>query len=261
MGDTTTRKVALVTGGSRGIGFGVAKRLAAGGYDVAVNGRRPLAEVEPALAELRSAGVDALYCRADVAELADHAAMLGQVRERFGRLDVLVNNAGVAPSVRADILDAGAESFDRLISINLRGPYFLTQAAAQWMVEQRRADPAFRGCVVNVSSVSATVVSTNRGDYCISKAGVAMATQLWAARLAEFGIDVYEVRPGVIATDMTSGVTEKYDKLIAGGLTVEKRWGTPEDVGRAVAALARGEIPYATGQVLNIDGGMTLQRL
>jgi 3-oxoacyl-[acyl-carrier protein] reductase len=257
MANTTKRKVALVTGGSRGIGLGVAKQLAASGYDVAINGRRPHAEV----AELRALGVDALYCRADVAELPDHQAVLGQVRQRFGRLDVLVNNAGVAPSVRADVLDALPDSFDRLISINLRGPYFLTQAAAKWMVEQRHADPTFRGCVVNVSSCSATVVSVNRGDYCISKAGVAMATQVWAARLAEFGIDVYEVRPGVIATDMTAGVTEKYDKLIAGGLTVEKRWGKPEDVGRAVAALARGDIPYATGQVLNVDGGMTLQRL
>lgn len=172
-----------------------------------------------------------------------------------------MNNAGVAPDVRADVLEASPESFDRLISINLRGPYFLTQAAAHWMVKQRQADPAFRGCVVNVSSVSATVVSVNRGDYCISKAGVAMATQLWAARLAEFGIDVFEVRPGVIATDMTSGVKEKYDALIAGGLTVEKRWGTPKDVGRAVAVLARGDLSYATGQVLLIDGGLTLPRL
>ena len=261
MAHITNRRVALVTGGSRGIGFGVAKSLAASGFDIAINGRRPDAEIEPALAELRAAGFDALYCRADVAELADHSKMLDQIKAKFGRLDVLVNNAGVAPSVRADVLDATSESFDRLISINLRGPYFLTQAAAKWMVAQREANPNFRGCLVNVSSVSATVVSTNRGDYCISKAGVAMATQLWAARLAEFGVDVYEVRPGVIATDMTAGVTEKYDKLIDAGLTVEKRWGKPEDVGRAVAALARGEIPYATGQVLNIDGGMTLQRL
>jgi len=183
------------------------------------------------------------------------------VKQAFGRLDVLVNNAGVAPSVRADILEAGDESFDRLISINLRGPYFLTQAAAKWMVEQQKVDANFHGCIVNVSSCSATVVSVNRGDYCISKAGVAMATQLWAARLAEFNIDVYEVRPGVIATDMTAGVTEKYDKLIAGGLTVEKRWGKPDDIGKAVAMLARGDLPYATGQVLNVDGGMTLQRL
>jgi 3-oxoacyl-[acyl-carrier protein] reductase len=255
------RKVALVTGGSRGIGLGVARALASGGFDVAINGRRDSTDVAPVIAELKSLGIDALYCQADVASLNDHKLMLDQVRERFGRLDVLVNNAGVAPEVRADILDATPESFDRLIRINLRGPYFLTQAAARWMVEQRKADATFRGCVVNVSSVSATVASTNRGDYCISKAGVAMATRLWAARLAEFGVDVFEVRPGVIATDMTAGVKEKYDKLIGEGLTVEKRWGTPEDVGRAVAVLARGEMPYATGQVLNIDGGLTLQRL
>jgi NAD(P)-dependent dehydrogenase (short-subunit alcohol dehydrogenase family) len=174
---------------------------------------------------------------------------------------VLVNNAGVAPSVRADVLEADEESFDRLIQINLKGPYFLTQAVAKWMIDQRKAESAFRGCIVNVSSVSATVASVNRGDYCISKAGIAMATQLWAARLAEFGIDVFEVRPGIIATDMTSGVKEKYDRLIEGGLLLNKRWGTPADVGKTIAALARGEVPYAPGQVLVIDGGLTLQRL
>lgn len=254
-------KVALVTGGSRGIGLGIARALAGSGFSVAINGRRPAPDVAPAMAQLTRQVTDALYVQADVADIATHAPMLQQVRERFGRLDVLVNNAGVAPDVRADILDASPESFDRLIGINLRGPYFLTQAAARWMVEQRRADGSYRGSIVNVSSVSAAVASTNRGDYCISKAGVAMATKLWAARLAEFGVDVYEVRPGVIATDMTAGVKAKYDALIADGLTLEKRWGTPEDVGRAVAALARGDLPYATGQVLNIDGGMMIQRL
>jgi NAD(P)-dependent dehydrogenase (short-subunit alcohol dehydrogenase family) len=257
----TDGRVALVTGGSRGIGLGVARALASSGFHVAINGRRAPEEVAGVLADLKSHNVDALYCQGDVADLADHARMLGAIRDHFGRLDVLVNNAGVAPDVRADLLDATPESFDRLIRINLRGPYFLTQAAARWMAQQRKTDPKFRGCVVNVSSVSATVASTNRGEYCISKAGVAMATQLWAARLAEFGIDVYEVRPGVIATDMTSGVKEKYDNLIAGGLTVEQRWGTPEDVGRAVAVLAKGELTYATGQVLMIDGGLTLARL
>ncbi len=254
-------KVSLITGGSRGIGLGIARALAVSGFHVVINGRREAGEVAGVIAELESRGVHALYCQADVADLADHATMLAAVRERFGRLDVLVNNAGVAPDVRADVLDATPESFDRLMRINLRGPYFLTQAAARWMVEQRKTDATFRGCVVNVSSVSATVASTNRGDYCISKSGIAMATQLWAARLAEFGVDVYEVRPGVIATDMTAGVKEKYDVLIAGGLTVEKRWGTPDDVGRAVAVLAKGELTYATGQVLMIDGGLTQQRL
>ena len=255
------KKVALITGGSRGIGLGVAKRLAMSGFDVAINGRRDVGDVADSIEALKALGANVLYCQADVASREDHHRMLTEVEKRFDRLDVLVNNAGVAPTVRADILEATDESFDRLIGINLRGPYFLTQAAAQWMVRQHKADKDFHGCIVNVSSISATVVSVNRGDYCISKAGVAMATQLWAARLAEYGIDVYEVRPGVIATDMTGGVKEKYDKLIAEGLTVEKRWGQPDDVGKAVAMLAKGELPYATGQVLNVDGGITLQRL
>lgn len=251
-------KVALVTGGSRGIGLGVAMALAKDGFAIAINGRRDRNDVAAVWTQL---GPKALYCKGDISNPADRTRMLKEIEDTFGRLDCLVNNAGVAPEQRADILQATEQSFDSLISINLKGPYFLTQAAANWMIRQRNADAAFRGCIVNVSSVSATVASVNRGDYCISKAGIAMATRLWAARLAEFGIDVYEVRPGVVATDMTSGVKEKYDALIANGLTLEKRWGTPADVGRAVAALARGDVPYATGQVLNIDGGMTLQRL
>jgi NAD(P)-dependent dehydrogenase (short-subunit alcohol dehydrogenase family) len=255
------RRVALVTGGSRGIGLGVARALAGSGFNLAINGRRDAADVAPVLTDLKSLGIDAIYCKGDVASLDDHAAMLSPIRSHFGRLDVLVNNAGVAPDVRADILDATSDSFDRLIQINLRGPYFLTQAAARWMLEQRKSNPDCRGQIINVTSVSAAVASTNRGDYCISKAGLSMASQLWAVRLAEFGIDVFEVRPGIIATDMTAGVKEKYDALIANGLTVEKRWGTPNDVGRVVAALARGDLPYATGQVLHVDGGMTLRRL
>jgi 3-oxoacyl-[acyl-carrier protein] reductase len=250
-----------VTGGSRGIGHGVACALATAGFNVVINGRRPADEVAEAIAEIESRGASTLYCQADIGDIADHATMLSAVGERFGRLDVLVNNAGVAPDVRADLLDATPESFDRLIRINLRGPYFLTQAVAKWMVEQRKADARYEAAVINVSSISATVASVNRGDYCISKAGVAMATQLWAARLGEFGIPVYEVRPGVIRTDMTAGVTEKYDKLLAEGLTVEPRWGTPEDIGRAVSVLASGALSYATGAVLPIDGGLTLQRL
>jgi 3-oxoacyl-[acyl-carrier protein] reductase len=256
------KRVALITGGSRGIGLGVARALARDGFDLAVNGRRDAADVAVAMGELESLGAAVLYVRADVAERADHAKMLDAVRARFGRLDVLVNNAGVAPDVRADILDATDESFDRLVRINLRGPYFLTQSVARWMIDQRKGDIThFRGVIVNVSSISAAVASVNRGDYCISKAGVAMATQLWAARLAEFDIDVFEVRPGIVATDMTAAVKQKYDDLIAGGLTLEKRWGTPEDVGRAVAMLARGDLPYATGQVLMLDGGMSVRRL
>jgi len=172
-----------------------------------------------------------------------------------------VNNAGVAPAARADLLDAGEESFERLVRTNLQGPYFLTQAVARWMIEQVRAGGGWSGCVVNVTSVSATVVSTNRGEYCVSKAGLAMAAQLWAVRLAEFAIPVYEVRPGIIRTDMTAGVADKYDRLIAEGLVPQGRWGTPEDVGRVVAALARGDAPYSTGAVLVVDGGLTIPRL
>ncbi|QDU54794.1 3-ketoacyl-ACP reductase [Aeoliella mucimassa] len=258
---TQAKRVALVTGGSRGIGLGVAQSLARAGFNVVINGRRPENDVAESLASLQLLGADTLYCQADISQLDDHAKMLDTIRERFGRLDVLVNNAGVAPDVRADLLDASPESFDRLIRINLRGPYFLTQAAAKWMIEQRQADSSFQAAIVNVSSISATVASVNRGDYCISKAGVGMATQLWAARLGEYGIPVYEVRPGVIRTDMTAGVSDKYNKMIAEGLTVEPRWGEPDDIGRAVVVLASGTLTYATGAVLPIDGGLTLRRL
>jgi 3-oxoacyl-[acyl-carrier protein] reductase len=258
---SSEKKVALVTGGTRGIGLGIARRLAADGFSLAVNGRREEADVGDVLEELHDQGADVLYCQADVADADCRQKMVEQIRANFGRLDVLVNNAGVAPDVRADLLDATEESFDRLISINLKGPYFLTQLVARWMAEQRQANDGFAGVIVNVSSVSATMASTNRGDYCISKAGIAMATTLWAVRLAEFGIQVYEVRPGIIATDMTSVVQEKYDQLIAEGIAVEPRWGTPDVVGRGVAVLTRGELSTATGKVLFVDGAHTLQRL
>ncbi len=256
-----SKRVALVTGGGRGIGRGIAECLATSGFDLAINGVRDESQVADTIAALEKLGVAVVYCQGNVAEAADRQAILDGVRKHFGRLDVLVNNAGVAPTVRADILEATEESFDRQIAINLKGPYFLTQLAARWMVEQRQADAAFQGVIVNISSVSATEASINRGDYCISKAGIAMATQLWAHRLAEFGIAVFEIRPGIIESDMTAAVKEKYDKLFAEGLTVENRWGQPQDVGRAVAMLARGDLTYATGNVLNIDGGLTLRRL
>ncbi|MEO6220657.1 MAG: 3-ketoacyl-ACP reductase, partial [Ginsengibacter sp.] len=172
-----------------------------------------------------------------------------------------VNNAGKAPKERKDILDATEDSFDDVISTNLKGTYFLMQKAANWMIEQKKNDEKFMGCLINISSISATVVSVNRGEYCISKAGISMATQLFAARLGEFDIPVFEVRPGVIRTDMTSGVKEKYDKLIEEGLMVQKRWGEPEDVGKVVASLAKGDFMYSTGQVIMVDGGLTIPRL
>ncbi len=255
-----TNKTAFVTGGSRGIGFGIARALAADGWRLAINGMRPESDVRAAIHELRQS-VPTSYCQGDVSLAADRATCLERIRAEFGRLDLLVNNAGIAPPVREDILTAGEESFDKVLAVNLKGPYFLTQSVARWMVEQRASNAAFDGCIVNISSVSAELASTNRGDYCLSRAGTSMATKLWAVRLAEYGVRVYEIRPGIVATDMTAGVKEKYDKMIAEGLTLQRRWGQPDDVGRAVAALARGEFPYATGQVVNIDGGMMIGRL
>ena len=255
------KRVALVTGGGRGIGFGVTKALAGEGYDIAFSGLRDSADVTDSVTALEALGANVLYCQADVSDTAARERMLDQVRSAFGCLHVLVNNAGVAPNVRADMLEASEESYERVMKINLQGPYFLTQAVANWMVEQKRADASYRGCIVNMSSVSATLASINRGEYCVSKAGMTMATQLWAARLGEFDIPVYEVRPGITRTDMTAGVTEKYDALIAEGLLVQSRWGLPEDVGKAVAMLAREDLSYSTGQVIMVDGGLTLPRL
>lgn len=255
------KRVALVTGGSRGIGLGIAKCLARDGFNLAINGVRPATAIEPVLNELRQTGVDAIYCQGSIASSDDRTAMIDKVRQHFGQLNVLVNNAGIAPRERRDILEATEESFDEVLDTNLKGSYFLTQSAANWMIEQRQANPDFQASIVNVSSISSTVVSVNRGEYCISKAGISMATQLFAARLGEFDIPVFEVRPGVVATDMTSGVQQKYDELIAGGLCVTPRWGLPEDVGKVVAALAGGHFQYSTGQVIMVDGGMTIPRL
>lgn len=261
--------VALVTGGNRGIGLGITQRLVADGFAVSILATRP--EPGELLAELRSAaGSDFLvrYVQGSVAEPADHARYLDDAVAAWGRLDVLVNNAGVAPEVRADLLEAAPESFDRVLGVNLRGPYFLTQAFANRVIDLRGPlgapdEPRDRpvATVVNVSSISATTVSTNRGEYCVSKAGVAMATQLFAVRLAPEGIVVYEVRPGVIATDMTSAAHEKYDGLFAAGLAPMPRWGRPEDVAGAVGLLVSGQTPYSTGEVLHVDGGMHIPTL
>jgi NAD(P)-dependent dehydrogenase (short-subunit alcohol dehydrogenase family) len=254
-------RTALVTGGTRGIGLGIAEALARDGFDLVLNGRRPLSDVSDTVEHLKSSGVEVLYVSADVSDERGLDTLVYAVKSEFGQLNVLVNNAGVAPLERKDILVMSPESYDRVMSINLRGPFLLTQAVANWMVDQTQSSPDFEGCIINIGSISATLASPERGEYCISKAGMSMATQLWAVRLAEFGIMVYEVRPGVTATDMTSGVKAKYDKMISDGLTLQPRWGTPEDVGKAVAALARGEFPYSTGQVVMVDGGLTVGRL
>lgn len=255
------KKVAFITGGSRGIGLGIAEHLAKAGFNLAINGMRPEEAVQDVLNELTELGAEVIYCQGDIASADDRKAMLDKIKAHFGSLHVLVNNAGVAPKQRNDILEATEESFDYVISTNLKGTYFLTQAVANWLIEQREKDLAFSSCIINVSSISATVASVNRGEYCLSKAGLSMATQLFAVRLGEYNIPVYEVRPGVIKTDMTAGVTAKYDQLIENGLCVQKRWGFPDDVGKAVTALAKGDFPYSTGQVIMVDGGLTLPRL
>lgn len=255
------KRIALITGGSRGIGLGIATHLASAGFDLAINGVREESAVTDVLKDLRSKGVEVIYVRGNLASSSDRKEMIAGVRKHFGKLHLLVNNAGMAPRERRDILEATEESFDEVVSTNLKGTYFLTQSAANWMVEQKKADPKFDGAIINVSSISATVASINRGEYCVSKAGLSMTTQLFATRLGEFNIPVFEVRPGVIATDMTAGAKEKYDKLIAEGLTVQRRWGLPDDVGKVVAALASGSFPYSTGQVIMVDGGLTLPRL
>jgi NAD(P)-dependent dehydrogenase (short-subunit alcohol dehydrogenase family) len=252
---------ALITGGTRGIGLGVARSLAQQGWDLALCGVRDERDVAATLEELRSTGVSVTYVAADVSSAADRARLVDAVRTKLPAVNALVNNAGRAPRVRADILEAGEDSFAELLRTNLQGPYFLTQAIAKDQVARRRADPSFAACIVFVTSVSAEMASTNRGDYCVSKAGLAMAARLFAARLAPEGIPVYEVRPGIIATDMTAAVKDVYDRRIADGLIPAGRWGQAADVGRVVAGLVRGDLPYATGSIIHVDGGLTIPRL
>lgn len=260
--------VALVTGASRGIGRGIAIELARAGHGVAINfvGNAEAADECRRLCEAAAPkGVPVRFelIQADISKDADRRRLVGETLQRFGRLDLLVNNAGVAPSVRADLLDATEESFDRLVAINVKGPFFLTQLVAHHWRETAKIWQARDGRpkIVTVSSISAYTASVNRGDYCVSKAALAMLTPLFAARLAELGVRAYEIRPGIIATDMTGPVKEKYDQLIADGLTPIRRWGTPEDVGRAVVALANDALPFSTGEVINVDGGFHLRTL
>ncbi|HNU98713.1 MAG: 3-ketoacyl-ACP reductase [Verrucomicrobia bacterium] len=269
-------RVALITGGSRGIGRGIALALARAGHDLVINYARNAEAAQKTAADcvaLAAAGghtIRARPCPSDIADPAARQRLIDFARTECGRLDLLVNNAGVAPEVRADLLESGEASFDRVLAINVKGPFFLTQLAARWMIEQARADaeasgpdaPAFAPPqIVFISSISAYTASSNRGEYCVAKAALSMLTPLFAARLAEHGINVYEIRPGIIATDMTAPVKAKYDALIAEGVTPIRRWGSPGDVGRAVAAIAEGAFPFSTGEVLNVDGGFHLRRL
>jgi NAD(P)-dependent dehydrogenase (short-subunit alcohol dehydrogenase family) len=243
------RPVAIVTGASRGIGRGIAAELASTHRLVGTYRGR-----EDAARSLRQETGAEIF-RLDIASADDRGALLAFCKEKFGRLDLLVNNAGMAPRVRADLLEASEESFDELIQTNLKGPYFLTQAAARWMRESRA------GRIVFITSISSYTSSTNRGEYCVSKAGLSMAVQLFADRLAADGIGVFEIRPGVIETDMIAAVKEKYDKLVAEGLLPQPRLGTPADIAKAVRAIADGLLDYSTGQVLDVDGGFHLRRL
>ena len=240
------KKVALITGGSRGIGRGIAEYLYANGFNVAITSRHEADE---------DAQSKFLCIVADNSDAAMREKAVKETLDKFGRIDILVNNAGIAPRVRADLLDMGEDSMHELLDVNLVGPFFLTQLVSKQMIKQ--------GCgtIINITSMSANVVSTNRGEYCVSKAGLSMMTQLFAVRLAEYGIPVYEIRPGIIATDMTSKVKDKYDKLISEGITPIKRWGYPEDIAKAVYALSLELLPFSTGEIINVDGGFHLQRL
>jgi len=262
------RPVAVVTGGSRGIGKGIALELARLGYDLVIahydfdDRHRP--DESNALETRKQAQHRQATCevlRMDVSNAHDRTELLELAKDRFGRCNMLVNNAGVAPAKRLDLLEATEESFDRVMNINLKGPYFLTQAFANWMIEQRKNDPEGGYRIVNTGSISAYTSSPGRGEYCISKAGIGMMTLLFADRLAEYGIGVFEIRPGIIKTDMTKVVTAKYDKLIAEGLTPIRRWGLPEDIALAVGAIAEGRLDFCTGQAINVDGGFHFRRL
>jgi len=261
-------QLALITGASRGIGRGIAIELARAGFSVAINyARRRAAALEckqlcRAVAPREADSFFEIF-QADISKRSERARLLESVRGRFGWIDLLVNNAGVAPEVRKDLLEASEESFDRLMSINARGPFFLTQAVANFWIAglKQRGATSQKPKIVNISSVSAYAPGVTRGEYCMSKAALSMMTQLFAVRLAEHGINVYEIRPGVVQTDMTGPVKDKYGRMIAEGLTPIARWGTPEDVGRAVAAIAMERLPFSTGEIINVDGGFHIRRL
>ncbi|MFV0337772.1 MAG: 3-ketoacyl-ACP reductase [Chthoniobacterales bacterium] len=258
------KPVCLITGASRGIGRGIALELASRcSHHLIINfaGNEEAAkECLRLCADASDGEVQIEICQGDISLASDRDRLLAFAMEKFARLDVLVNNAGVAPNVRADLLEAGEESFDRLISINLKGPYFLSQGAAKLMLKTD-ALPGASQSIINITSISTYTASINRGDYCVAKAGLGMMTKLFAARLADDGIGVYEIRPGIIQTDMTGPVKEKYDKLFEEGITPIRRWGQPRDIGRAVAAICAGDFPYSTGEVFNVDGGFHLKTL
>lgn len=253
------RPVAIVTGASRGIGKAIAIELATLGFDLVLN--RAKLSIPQTKKDVESLGARCEFVPGDISLAQERKSVVEAAKNKFGRCDLLVNNAGVAPLKRMDILEATEESFDRVLGINLKGPYFLTQLVANWMIKQKKQNPERLFRIVNIGSISAYTSSTSRGEYCVSKAGVSMMTKLYADRLAEYNIGVFEISPGIIETDMTSAVKDKYDKLIAEGLTPIRRWGRPEDVAKAVAAIAEGKLDFSTGTIINVDGGFHLRRL
>ncbi|MEW6746353.1 MAG: 3-ketoacyl-ACP reductase [Planctomycetota bacterium] len=260
MSARSSKPVALVTGASRGIGLAIAVELARNGYDIAGNATE-LSHLSRVRAQVEAAGGAFAAAAGDLADLSTHPRLLAAAAARFGGIDLLVSNAGIAPSPRRDLLETTPESFDRVLAVNARGAFFLAQAVARHMIERLEKEPLTRPAIVFITSISADTSSPTRAEYCISKAALSQVARLFAHRLTTFGINVYEVRPGLIATDMTAPVREKYDALLAGGLVPQKRWGEAEDVARAVAALARGDFAYSTGSVIEVSGGLNIRRL
>ena len=255
------QKVAVVTGATRGIGYGIALQMVKDGYAIAIFDILELKKVEEKIKELKEEGQPVLYFQGDLSQSGDHNNFCKQVMKEYGRIDFLINNAGIAPRIRMDILETTEKSFDFVLDVNLKGTFFLTQAVANIMVQQVEENSDFKPKIINIGSLSSYTSSPSRGEYCISKAGVSMITKLFADRLSEFRINVYEIRPGIIYTDMTKVVRDKYDKLISEGLTPIKRWGYPQDIAQAVSVFCSGKLNFSTGEVINIDGGFHLRRL
>jgi len=249
------QKTAIITGAAGGIGFGIALQLAADGFNIAIFGTKDESMIHEKITRLEAVGSDTMYFRGNIANVKDCYAFVEKVIEKYRKIDVLVNNSGVAPKVRADILETTEESIDYVFGVNIKGTFFMTQAVARRMIEQND------GIIINISSISAYASSVNRPEYCMSKSAVSMITTLFADRLAMHGIRVYEIRPGIIRTDMTAPVVEKYDRMIAEGVFPIDRWGYPEDVAKAVAAFAGGAFPYSTGEIINVDGGFHLRKI
>jgi len=252
-------RVALITGSTRGIGYGIAQRLTREGYAVVLNGTSDLSKIQMKIDELKECGSPVMYIHGDISVDDKRKEIVNKVMDEFGRIDLLVNNAGVAPKERLDLLETSEESFDFVIDINLKATYFMTQLVANTMISL--LNHGIKPRIINISSISAYTSSSNRPEYCISKAGISMITKLFADRLAEYGIGVFEIRPGIVFTDMTSTVRDKYNKLIEQGITPIKRWGYPEDIANAVSVLASGMLDFSTGQVINVDGGFHIRRL